>query len=302
MPRLPRLHVPGGCYHVILRGNHQEDLFHSIADRRALDEITAEALARHGSRLHAYCWMSNHLHLLMQIGVEPLGKLVQRIAVRFSRMRHRQMRKTGHLFERRHRAWLVDADEYFVALLRYIHLNPVRAGIVRWPEDYAWSSHRAYLGEESTPWVTTEFGLSILGRCVATARHAYRQLMAQPSFASEEEIFGNVHPEDARVLGSDRFIASLPMTMPAARSSLNLEELALEVCQARNVRIDQLKSSARGKQLTDARLEIARRAIAGRIASMSQIAIFLCRNRSSLSELLERHRDEPSEHTNTGTY
>jgi hypothetical protein len=91
------------------------------------------------------------------------------------------------------------------------------------------------------------------------------------------------------------------MTMLTPRSSLTLEELVLQVCQARSIRVDQLKSSARGKQLTHARLEIARRAIAGRIASLSQITICLGRNRSSLSGLLERHRGEISEHTNTGT-
>jgi REP element-mobilizing transposase RayT len=128
MPRLPRLHVPGGCYHVVLRGNHREDLFATAEDRRALNDIAAEALLDVGARVHAFCWMTNHLHGLFQIAEQPLGKLMQRIAMRYSRYRHHQLRTTGHLFERRHRVWLVDADAYFVGLLRYIHLNPVKAG------------------------------------------------------------------------------------------------------------------------------------------------------------------------------
>ena len=130
MPRLPRLHVPGGFYHVILRGNHREDLFATREDRLVLNEIVAESIARCEARVHAFCWMTNHLHALVQIGATPLGKLVQRIATRYSRYRHRALHTTGHLFERRHRAWLVEADAYFVALLRYIHLNPVSAGMV----------------------------------------------------------------------------------------------------------------------------------------------------------------------------
>jgi putative transposase len=289
MPRLPRLHVPGGCYHVILRGNHRENLFSSDADRIFLGETVAEALTYCDARVHAYCWMGNHVHMLMQIGTQPLGRLVQRIAVRFARYRHRQLRTTGHLFERRHRAWLVDADEYFVALLRYIHLNPVKAAIVEGPEDYLWSSHRAYLGQVTVPWLTTEFGLGLFSRSLASARQLYRQLMLQPCYASEERILSDTHPDDPRVIGSDRFLASLPFQPMLPRSPLSLEELASEVCRRNGLAVENVRSSRRDTMLTDTRLEIARRAINGRIASLSQVARFLGRNRSSLSELLSRH-------------
>jgi putative transposase len=145
MPRLPRLYVPGGCYHVILRGNHRENIFASADDRLALNAIVAEAIGKYHARVHAFCWMSNHLHALIQIADIPLGQVVQRIAMRYSRYRHKALHTTGHLFERRHRAFLVDVDTYFLTLLRYIHLNPVEAGMVKMTDDYPWSSHHAYL-------------------------------------------------------------------------------------------------------------------------------------------------------------
>lgn len=148
MPRPPRLHIPGACYHVILRGNHREALFGQAADRRVLNDIVADVLIRVGGRIHAYCWMTNHLHALVQIAEAPLGKLMQRIAVRYSRYRHRCLRTSGHLFERRYKAKLVDVDAYFLTLLRYVHRNPVKAHIVSDPADYPWSSHCAYLGRE----------------------------------------------------------------------------------------------------------------------------------------------------------
>lgn len=77
MPRLPRLHVPGGCYHVILRGNHREALFATAGDRQALNEIVGEAIGKLGARVHAFCWMTNHLHALIQIGEPPLGKVAR---------------------------------------------------------------------------------------------------------------------------------------------------------------------------------------------------------------------------------
>ena len=141
MPRPPRLHVPGGHYHVVLRGNHREDLFATRDDRRVLDDIVADALIEQDARLHAYCWMTNHLHALVQVGDRPLGKLMHRIAVRYSRFRHRALDTVGHLFERRYRARLVDVDRYFVAVLRYVHLNPVKAGLATDPAQYPWSSH-----------------------------------------------------------------------------------------------------------------------------------------------------------------
>lgn len=143
MPRPPRLHVPGGCYHVILRGNHREPLFGSPADRTALNEIVASVIERFDARVHAFCWMTNHLHALLQIADRPLNQIMQRIAMRYSRHRHKVLRTTGHLFERRYKARLVDVDAYFLTLLRYFHLNPVRAGIVSDPGDYPWTSHRA---------------------------------------------------------------------------------------------------------------------------------------------------------------
>src|SRR5689334_15858712 len=74
MPRLPRLHLAGGCYHVVLRGNHRENIFSSADDRYVLNAIVAEAIEKYGARIHALCWMTNHLHGLIQVGTEPLGK------------------------------------------------------------------------------------------------------------------------------------------------------------------------------------------------------------------------------------
>jgi REP element-mobilizing transposase RayT len=128
MPRSARFHVPGGYYHVVLRGNHREVLFGTAADRQFLNDIVANAISRHRARVHAFCWMSNHLHALFQIAHSPLGGLMQSIAMRYARYRHKQLQTTGHLFERRYGARLVETDDYFLAVLRYIHLNPLPPG------------------------------------------------------------------------------------------------------------------------------------------------------------------------------
>lgn len=201
MPRPPRLHVAGGCYHIMLRGNHREALFASPADRQTLNEIVAEVVTRFGSRVHAFCWMWNHLHALIQIADRPLGDIIKRIAMRYSRYRHKVLRTTGHLFERRYKAKLIEVDAYFLVLLRYIHMNPVKAHIVTDPADYPWSSHRAYLGMDVISWLTVDFGLSLISPDLAQARGAYRRFLSQP--ASDDDDVDS-HCDDPRILGSDK--------------------------------------------------------------------------------------------------
>jgi putative transposase len=290
MPRPPRLHVPGGFYHVMLRGNHREALFASANDRSVLNEIVADALERAGSRMHAFCWMTNHLHALIQVGEAPLGRLMKRIATRYSRYRHRQLNTTGHLFERRYKALLVDVDAYFIVLLRYIHLNPVSAGLVSSASDYPWSSHHAYLGEEQIAWLDTQFGLSLLGRSAGAARNAYRSLFADAPFAPEVRIFDQVHPEDSRVLGTDQFLATLRIQPYQPRSQQTLDQLAEILCKKHGITVAWMRSPARDRRLTPVRIELALQALDGRIASLKDIAEFLGRRPASLSELLTRHR------------
>ena len=77
MPRKPRLHVPGGLYHVVLRGNNRQALFFSVADRLRLQQLVAKSCRRLGNRVHAFCWMTNHLHLAVQVADQPLGRMMQ---------------------------------------------------------------------------------------------------------------------------------------------------------------------------------------------------------------------------------
>jgi len=274
----------------MLRGNHRESLFTVPADCEALNNIVAEVIERFSARMHAFCWMTNHLHFLIQIADQPLGKIMQRIAMRYSRYRHRQLLTTGHLFDKRYKPKLVDADTYMFALLRYIHLNPVEANMVLDAADYPWSSHRAYLGRETIAWLTTDFGLSLFGSNVAQARHAYSTFLAQPIYASERRLLDDTHPDDARVLGGDRFLAELPPFKFVPRSSMTLEQLALQICHAHNVSVDLARSPSRQRSLTSVRLAIAQQAIDQRIATSREVAAFLNRDPSSLSELLSRYR------------
>ena len=226
---------------------------------------------------------------MFQIGETKLGKLVQRITTQYSRYRHRKLNTRGHLFERRHGAWLVDSDAYMFALLRYIHLNPVSARIVSSAEDYRWSSHRAYLGLEAIPWLTVDFGLSLFGTTIESARASYAKLVNGELYASEERFFEReVHPDDPRVIGDDGFLASLPPLRVKTKSRLTLEETAKLICEQWKVSIEDLRSRSKVPHLVDARAELAHHALEGRIASLREVGLYLNRDHSSLSRLVAR--------------
>jgi len=293
MARKLRLHVPGGFYHVTLRGNHRQPVFFTMEDRDLLDRIVARVVTRLGVRLHAYCWMTNHLHLLAQVSEAPLGRMMLRIASHYARIVQTRLGTTGHLFERRYHAVLVDADSYLLTLVRYIHLNPVRAGLSADPEAYPWSSHRNYLGQRQQAWVTTDLTLNLLEARPDAARARYREYMGM----SAPEHWGTgvlrPHREHGQILGGDAFVARVMASRLQRRLEKTLEELVTECSQRFNIAPEALVSPGRDRALAAARAWIAHEAVSGRVASISEVARRLGRSETAIRRLMTRrpHRD-----------
>lgn len=288
--RRPRLHVPGACYHVTLRGNHREDIFFSEADRCLLDRYVAAARERVSVRIHAYCWMTNHIHLLVQVSDVPLGAFMQRIGARYARAVHSRIPTTGHLFQNRYHALLVDVDRYFLQLLRYIHLNPVRAGLVADPAEYAWSSHRAYLGLAQIDWLTTEFGLGLFGTAVGRARGSYRDFVMQGVAATSDMQLPPTLENEPRVLGDEDFARSLQQPVPHIKKVVDLDSIIETTCAELGVTLSEVASPSQLRRLARARGTIAARALAAGVASLSEIALRLNRSASALARAAERYR------------
>jgi REP element-mobilizing transposase RayT len=275
-------------YHVTARGNHRQDIFFKHGDRQLLDDIMSEALERTGSRVHAYCWMTNHVHLLVQVGEQPLARLMQRVGSRFARTIQQGLRTTGHLFENRYHALLVDVDSYFLELLRYIHLNPVRAHIVSSAHEYRWSSHRVYLGKCRQSWVHTDFGLRMFSSDEAQARSRYRAFV--DSQVPTIDPMRETHPYERRVLGDDRFLERLSVPVSRRNTAMTLDAIADDVCRRFAVDLDAVRSASRNRLLSQARAQIADRAIHHRVSTLSEVARFLNRSSSALSRAVERYR------------
>lgn len=278
MPRAPRLHVSGGFYHVILRGNHQQAVFDRETDYYTFEDILERALRHYDARVHAYCWMTNHVHLAAQVGDVPLGRVMQAVATSYARRKQQRVPTTGHLFERRYRATLVDNDAYWLTLVRYIHRNPVEAGMVADPEDYRWSSHRSYLGRPSPAWLTIAPTLAMFGDSAADAVAMYRRFVAEDSAPQPT-------PLSAPVLTPEPMIA---FELADRGNVQSLEQLVTQVSMELNVDRELLVSGRRDSALVHARLEIARRALAAGVASLTAVAARLGRSVSTLSEQLNR--------------
>ena len=280
MPRARRIHVPGAFYHLTLRGNHREPIFREPDDRVDLDKIVGDAKARHGVSIHAYCWMTNHLHLLAQVDQVPVGRMIHAVAMRYARRFQRDVPTTGHLFERRYHARMIDTDSYLLEVIRYIHLNPVNAGITRSAIDYAWSSHRGYLGLPSAPWLTTAFALTLFNEDSERARASYAAFIS----AGEEEALAAGRADETL---DDRWAWRQAECVDSTSSNSALEDLIVKVCAAAGVAVPAVASPSRARSLSRLRAEIASAALHQGIATLRVIAIRMRRHPSSLTRLLQ---------------
>jgi REP element-mobilizing transposase RayT len=272
-------------YHVTLRGNHRQDIFFIPEDRSLLTHIVKEIITDCNAQLHAYCYMTNHVHALLQVTNVPLSRIMLLVAGRYARRVQARLQTTGHLFEKRYHAVLVDVDEYLLTLIRYIHLNPVRAGLAQSPDDYAWSSHHTYLGRRSEPWVTTGFALHMLGPDRERAIAAYDVLL-QSAPASSPLLECNAR--DPRILGGDAFAQRVLGANWLPASDGALQKLIADACARFAATELELRSPSRLTHLAQARAWVIEQALRAGIASVASLARYFNRDTSSIRQAVPR--------------
>jgi len=204
MPRKARAEVEGGLYHLITRGNNRRRIFNSARDYEKFLALLTVEKTKLPFFLYAYCLMSNHVHLLIERQVNTVGRVMQRLLTAYAQYYNRRYRRVGHLFQGRYKAILCQSDRYLSELVRYIHLNPVRARMVDQPEDYAYSSHRIYLGMESPGIVDVDPVLRHFGAQKDVARVRYRQFVAAAIEQGHREEF--YATDEGRILGTEEFV------------------------------------------------------------------------------------------------
>ncbi|PLX99741.1 MAG: hypothetical protein C0623_08620 [Desulfuromonas sp.] len=251
MARPLRIEYPGAFYHVISRGNEKKEIFKTRRDRERFLEYLESAVNRYGAVIHCYCLMVNHYHLFLETPEGNLSKVMQYLNGAYTIYFNIKHCRSGHLLQGRYKAFLVEADTYALELSRYIHLNPVRAEIVSFPEDYPWSSYHAYIGRHNAPdWLNIYFLQGFLGgdekqRCIKY-RDFVKDRLAGDDPNSSQPFFVST------ILGSEDFVSRIK------EKHLNPEANSAEVPELKALRsrptIKQIVGTVSGRLSEDPKL------------------------------------------------
>jgi putative transposase len=242
MARPLRIEYEGAVYHIISRGNRGEHIFVEDRDKEYLIETLQIAVEKYKIDLYAYCIMGNHYHLLLTAPQGELAKAMHYIGSAYGSYLRRQKGWIGHVFAGRYKSLCVEKEGYLLELSRYIHLNPMRAGLEAKVADYKWSSYGYYIGEKERPgWLNTDWLLAEYGPDRKAAWKKYKGFMeaaiGNPSRYPKEDIVGQA------ILGSKAFARKVIKGIKSGRKSdeitakrryedkIDLEEIRDAICK-----------------------------------------------------------------------
>ncbi len=317
MPRQPRLDAPGTLHHVMGRGIERTKIFPADTDRTDFAERLA-ALCQQG-HLVVYAWalMPNHFHLLVRTGTRPLAQSMRRLLTGYVVNFNRRHKRYGHLFQNRYKSIVVEEDPYLLELTRYIHLNPVRGGLVPRLRDlrgYPWTGHSALLGVVDRDWQETATVLAAFGQKRRRAIQRYEEFIREGvAHGRRPELVGgglirslggwaqvlalrrkdSQVASDARILGSGEFVEALladaarqeKETLRLPRKVVDLATLGRRIGATEGVAEEELRSGIRTQGLVRARRLFCQLAVQGMGYSGAEVARFLGVTTSAVNRL-----------------
>ncbi|QXE86374.1 transposase [Geomonas nitrogeniifigens] len=273
MPRAARLDIAGVLHHVIIRGIERRDIFLDAMDRQSFVDRFTELLVKMGMDCLAWALMSNHVHLLLRPSQTNLARFMRRLltahAVTFNLRHHR----SGYLFQNRYKSIVCEEDTYLLELVRYIHLNPLRAGLVNNMKElktYPWSGHAVIMGVKEIPGQRTDEVLLYFGDKRRSARAKYEEFVADGiGLGKRDELVGGglrrvmkavgddfISAYDERILGTAGFVQQLQEDKEVAErldTRLPLMQFVEEIAKASGICVVALSQRRRGAELSDGR-------------------------------------------------
>jgi len=263
MARPLRIEYEGALYHVTSRGNDRARIFFTDADREAFPKLLMEAAERFSWIFHAYCLMTNHFHLVVEIPNANLSRGMRHINGVFTQRINRLNKRSGHLLQGRFKSILVEKESYLLELARYVVLNPVREGMVRSAKDWKWSSYRATAGQAEIPsFLAVEWLLSQFDPDMTRARKAYRRFVRQ---GRGIEIWSELR--HGNVLGSKCFDEQL---QPLFQEQSNEIEIPRVERLAARPSLNQLFADVRDKPTRNMQIHLAMRVHEYTLKELSQ--------------------------------
>jgi putative transposase len=289
MPRQPRLDVEGALHHVIVRGIERSPIFKDNKDRQRFVDRVARLVGETGTKVYAWALIPNHFHLLLRSGPSGLPAFMRRLLTGYAVTFNKRHKRSGHLFQNRYKSIICEEDPYFLELVRYIHLNPLRSRVVRTIDEldaYRWCGHTSLIGKASRPWQDGDSVLIWFGQKEKAARASYRRFVEKgipqghrPELTGgglvrslggmQEALAKRKNNErvvtDERVLGAGEFVEKLikkteeKRTYRCSRSERieKMERLIKERCREGGISIEALTGGSKAGMIPKLRSALA---------------------------------------------
>jgi putative transposase len=291
MSRRRRHSLPGAIYHVMIRGNNGQAIFSSDEERTKFCLLMQEGVERYGHKILAFCFMTNHIHLAIQLGEVSLSKVCQNLTFRYTRFFNRRHKGVGHLFQGRFKSILVNGNIYLKKLIRYIHLNPIRAKLVADPSEYFWSSHQFYLKQNECQWLARDMGLRFFGNSYIEALEQYSNFMV--AGINQEDSIDFKNGIASGIIADDEFIESIEAkcinhTSVAKSSKIDLRILVEIIADWYGVNVQTISSLGCDRKASKIRAVIAYLVRYTEGITIKEVAVFCRRAENSMSQAATR--------------
>ena len=327
MPRQARLDAPGTLHHVILRGMERGQIVQDEVDRIEFLTRLGEEATETGTRIYAWAILPNHAHLLLRSGPVGLPRLMRRVLTGYAVSFNRRHRRHGHLFQNRYKSIVCEEDAYFRELVRYIHLNPLRASLVsdlQGLDRYPWSGHATLLGHKPYPWQDRGYVLAWFGQNQRAAIRAYWTYLEEGigqgrrpelvggglirslgGWAAVQAVRQRGQPvlADPRILGTGAFVEDMILAGDERLRVVHRREerqrvarvTIAEECRKAGVSVDELRLGSRRRPLARFRAELAVRAVEEWGLSLADAARELGISTSGIAKAVKRSPKNNSE-------
>jgi len=320
MPRQARLDAPGALHHIMVRGINKANIFADDEDKERFIERLGRNVEEGQCSVYAWAAMDNHAHVLFKSGKAGISAVMRKLLTWYAQYYNRRHKRTGHLFENRYKSILCEEDNYLIALVRYIHLNPVRAKIVKTIEEldsYPFSGHRTIIGKVKHPWMDVDYVLSQFGGTRRKGLAEYRRFMREGlglghrpelsgggllrSLGGWSQVVarrgsGEKEEGDERILGSGDFVRAILKETEERQlrqlklklSGKNIQKIMDEECKKEGISAAEVKNGVRRRAVSRLRAAIASRGRTELGLSSAEMARSLGVAASSISRLVEK--------------
>ena len=321
MPRQARLDAPGTLHHVMLRGIERRAIVTDDADRHDFVRRLGSLAMQSRTAVYGWALLTNHAHLLLRSGPDGFFRLMRRFLTGYAQAYNRRHQRHGHLFQNRYKSIVCEEDCYFAELLRYIHLNPIRAGLVGTLgelERYPWSGHAVLLGEVVGSWQEREWVLSWFGKTANSAKKAYREFVAaglgqerRPELVGGGQVRsgggwsvvrGRSRPKagDGRILGGEVFVDTvlreaeerIRRQLAVRRNQSGITEAIEQLCRQAGVSVRELRAGSRRRQASKIRALLAQRLVSEFGLPLAEVARQLGVSLSAIAKSLKNRQTE----------